>query len=142
MRFQKTMLSLLMMGVSTIALAKEDWQRIEFNNKTVNLYFDKNSIKPRTDEYNNRYLEARFSQIYQEPKKLSNGKFYTEFYQTLSVDCSHEAYATYNWNWQINSKSVHRGEGKKDEWNKYDDEKNSTATQARALCRYYKSFLG
>ena len=130
-------------GSLTTALADNDWKKVMFNNKPVNLYFDANSIKPRTDEYKNRYLDVRLSRAYSEPQRLNSGKFYTHYYTTLSVDCSHGAYATSNNRWTINNTEVQKSAGNKDDWNKYDDEdRTATAAQARAVCRYYKSFLG
>ena len=144
MKIQKWIIAAVLGGSLTTAMAANDWKKVTFNNKTVNLYFDANSIKPRTDQYKNRYLDVRVNRAYGEPQRMSTGKFYTHYYETLSVDCSQGAYATSNSRWTINSNTeVHKSAGNKDDWNKYDDEdRTATAAQARAVCRYYKSFLG
>ena len=133
----------LLCGSLTTAMAANDWQAVSFNNKTVKLYFDANSIKPSVDQYKNRYLDVRLSRAFSEPQRLKNGKFYSHYYEIMSVDCSHGAYATSNARWTINNTEVHKSAGNKDDWNKYDaDDRSATAAQARAVCRYYKSFLG
>ena len=144
MRFQKAVLVMFQAGVATTAMAEVKWEKISFNNKSVNLYMDTNSIQTKVDKYKNRYLEARFSRAYGEPRKMeTQNKYYSHYFETLSVDCANGAYASSNWKWSINNKAVHQSAGKADDWNKYDsDDRSTTAVSARALCKHYKSFLG
>lgn len=142
-RIQKMILVGVMAGTATLAMAEAQWQKISFNNKDVTLYMDVNGIKPKVDEYKNRYLETTINRTYAAPKKLKSGKYYDQLNQTFAVDCMHGAYAATNPRWFVNRELVHKEITKNEDWNKYDsDDSGSYATTARAICKHYKSFLG
>lgn len=140
---KKMTLAAILTVVSASAMAEAQWQKISFNNKSVTLYMDANSIKPKVDAYKNRYLETTINRTYAEPKQLKSGKYYNQLNQTFAVDCLHGAYAATNPRWFVNRELVHKEITKNEDWNKYDsDDSGSYATTARAICKHYKSFLG
>ena len=144
MHLQRVLISVVLAGLSCSAMAEPKYQKVDSNFKEMTLFMDVNSIQPKVDQYKNRYLEATFVRAYASPKKMeTQNKYYTHLHETLSVVCLHGAYASSNWRWNINGKTIHRSAGKGDDWNKYDSSDRSTnAISARALCKHYKSFLG
>lgn len=137
----KFVLGMLALSLGTSAVAAEDWVSISYKNNDIGLYFDENSLQTKVDKYKNRYIQANFQRSYTDPKKTSDGKYYTNFYHTMSVDCANEAYAMFDKLWAVNGQSVTTAVGKKDEWNLI-EQGTVIEAEVKGLCKYYKSFLG